>query len=97
MFDEDVKIDFAGFEPTQDVRSALYFILNKLQLKSPSKSFLRVTFTLTNGIFHGVVTVASQAGNFVANATDVQLTAVGQKLSDRLMAKLEKWKSLRFE
>lgn len=97
MLAEDVKIRFSGFEPTQDVRSALYYILNKLHLKSPSQSFLSVTFTLTNGIFEGVIKVTSSAENFVAKATDVHLTEVGSKLSEKLLAKMDKWKSLRFD
>lgn len=97
MLSEDVKIDFSGFEPTQDVRKALYFILNKLHLKAPSQSFLSVTFTLTHGIYEGVIKVTSSAENFVAKATDVHITALGSKLSEKLVGQLDKWKSLRFD
>lgn len=97
MLAEDVKVKFSGFEPSQDVRSALYYILNKLHFKSPSQSFLNVTFTLTNGIFEGVIKVTSSAENFVAKATDVQLTELGHKLSDKLLGQMDKWKSLRFD
>ncbi len=97
MLAEDVKVRFAGFEPSQDVRSALYFMLNKLHLKSPSKSFLSVTFTLTNGIFEGVIKVTSTAENFVAKATDAHITGLSNKLSEKLLGQMDKWKSLRFE
>jgi hypothetical protein len=97
MLAEDVKIDFSGFEPSHDVRSALYFILNKLHLKSPSQSFFSVTFTLTHGIYEGVIKVTSSAENFVAKATDVHITELGAKLSEKLLGKMDQWKSSRFD
>ena len=95
MLSEDVKIRFAGFEPTAEVKRALYFVVNQLHLKSPSTSFLDATFTLTNGIFEGVIQVTSTAGDFVAKASDVHLSDVGHKLLEKLGSKLEAWKSLR--
>lgn len=95
MLSEDIKIKFSGFEPTHDMKSALYYMLNKLHLKSPHKSFLSVTFSMTNGIIEGTVKIASQAENFVAKASDVEIADVGQKLLDKLSTQLEKWKSLR--
>ena len=97
MLAEDVKIDFSGFEPSQDVRSRLYFLLNQLHLKSPSKSLMQVTVTLTNGIFEGVVKITSSAENFVAKAADVGMNEMGHKLFDKAIAQLDKWKSLRFD
>ena len=95
MLSEDVKIRFAGFEPAEDVRKGVYYLLNQLHLKSPSQSFLEATFTLTNGIFEGVIAVTSSAENFVAKASDSKMTEVGTKLFDKLGTQLEKWKSLR--
>jgi hypothetical protein len=97
MLSEDVIIDFSGFEPSQDMRSRLYFVLNQLHLKSPSKSLMHVTFTLTNGIIEGVVKITSVAENFVAKAADRHVVDVGHKLFDKALAQLDKWKSLRFE
>lgn len=95
MLSEDVKIKFKGFEPTHEARKALYFVLNQLHLKSPSQSFLDATFTLTNGIFEGVIKVSSVAEEFVVKASDTKITDVGNKLFDKLGQKLETWKSLR--
>ncbi len=95
MLSEDVKIRFAGFEPTAEARKALYFVLNQLHLKSPSQSFLEATFTMTNGIIEGVIAVTSSAENFVAKASDSKITELGNKLFDKMGAQLEKWKSLR--
>jgi hypothetical protein len=95
MLSEDVKIQFSGFKPSHDVRSALDILLNQLHLKSPSTSFLSATFTLTNGVVEGVIKVTSVAENFVAKASDVHPIEVGKKLFDKLGGQLEKWKSLR--
>lgn len=97
MQSDEMKVLFSGFEPTADMRSSLYYILNRLHLKSPSQSLLSATFTLTNGLFEGVIKVTSTAENFVVKATDVQLPVLGQKLFDKVGEKLEKWRSLRFD
>ncbi len=95
MLSEDVKICYSGFEPSHDFRSALDILLNELHLKSPSQSFLSATFTLTNGIFEGVIKITSTAENFVAKASDANLTGVKAKLFDKLGLQIENWKSLR--
>lgn len=97
MLREDVKIRFAGFEPSHDMRSSLYFLLNELYEKSPSKSFVSATFTMTNGIIEGVIKITSSAENFVAKAADASVISVGAKLVEKLTGQLERWKSLRFE
>lgn len=95
MLSEDVKIKYSGFEPTHDFRSALDILLNELHLKAPSQSFIKATFSATNGIFEGVIKVTSVAENFVVNASDKTLSGVKSKLFDTLASQLEKWKSLR--
>ena len=97
MLSEDLKLRFTGFEPTHDVRSAVHVLLNDIFLKSPSRSFLSATFTLTNGIFEGVIKISSSAGSFVAKSTDAHMPNLGHKLRDTLASQLEKWKTLRFE
>lgn len=97
MLSEDVKIKFAGFEPSHDVRSSLDILLSEIHRRSPSQSFLSATFTLTNGIFEGVVAITSSAENFVAKATDIHVVDMGQKLVKNVIGQLDKWKSLRFE
>lgn len=95
MLSEDVKIRFSGFEPNSEFRKGLDILLSELHLKSPSQSFLSATFTLTNGIFEGVIKITSTAESFVAKASDNNLTQVGSKLFEKLGGQLEKWKSLR--
>jgi hypothetical protein len=95
MLSEDVKIKFSGFEPSHDVRSSVYYILNRLHLKSPHQSLMSATFTLTNGIIEGVIKISSGAENFVGKATGVHVTEVGDKLLDKISTQLDKWKSLR--
>lgn len=96
MLSEEVKIQYEGFEPTHDMRSSLYIILNKLHLKAPSQSFLSASFTLTNGIFEGAIKITSAAENFMAKATDVQLSELCDKLAGKVDQQIVKWKALRF-
>lgn len=97
MLSEDVKIDFAGFEPSYDVRSTLDILLSDLYRLSPHQSFMEATFTLTNGIYEGAINITSKAGDFVAKATDSQVTDMSQKLIKNAIGQLNAWKSLRFE
>jgi hypothetical protein len=97
MQKNDVKMAFTGFEPTHDARSSLYYFVNKLNLKTPSQSIMSATFTLTNGLFEGVIKISSTAENIVVKATDVHLVELSQKLMDKVGEKLEKWRSLRFD
>jgi hypothetical protein len=94
---ENVKIQFSGFEPTEDNRASLYYLLNRLHLISPSQSFLTASFTLTNGIFEGAVQITSTAGDFVAASSDSQIAILGSKLFDKIGLQLTKWKSMRFQ
>jgi|SRR6185312_453353 len=97
MLAEDVKLKFRGFEPTHDMRSMIDILLNELHLKSPSKSFLHATFTLTNGLFEGAIKVTSSAENFVMKATDATINGLRHQLFDGLGAQLLEWKRTRFE
>jgi hypothetical protein len=97
MLAEDFKIKFRGFEPTHDVRSMINVLLNELHLKSPSQSFLSATFTMTNGLFEGVIKVSSTAENFVVNAADATLNGLRHQLFDKLGNQLKEWKKLRFD
>lgn len=97
MLAEDVRIKFAGFEPSHDVRSALDILLSEIYHRSPSQSFLSATFTLTNGIFEGVLKITSTAEDFVAKAADTQVAEMGQKLMTNVIDQLDKWKLVRFE
>ena len=95
MLSEDVKIKFKGFEPSQEVRSSVYYLLNRLHLKSPHQSLMSATFTLTNGILEGVVKISAGAESFVDKATGIHIGEVGDKLMDKISTQLDKWKSLR--
>jgi hypothetical protein len=97
MLSEDVRIDFTGFEPSYDVRSMLDILLSEIYHRSPNQSFLQATFSLTNGIFEGAINITSKAGKFVANATDADVTDMGEKLIKNTIGQLNAWKSLRFE
>lgn len=94
---DEVKVCFSGFEPSTDDRSDLYYKINRLHLKSPSQSILSATFTLTNGIIEGVIKITSTAENFVVKATDVNIGELSTKLFDRVIEKLENWRTQRFD
>lgn len=96
MLAEDYSVQFDGFEPSSETRSAIDIVLRQLYLRAPSRSFLKATFTRTGDIFEGVINITSRAGEFVVEATDKQLKLVGEKLIDGLGSQLEKWRAIRF-
>ncbi len=97
MLAEDVKLKFRGFEPTHDVRSMIYILLNELHLKSPSQSFLSATFTMTNGLFEGVIKITSSAENFMAKASDATIGGLRHQLFDKVGGQIREWKKIRFD
>jgi hypothetical protein len=97
MLSEDLKLKFRGFEPTQDVRSMIYILLNELHLKAPSQSFFSATFTLTNGIFEGAIKISSSAENFAVKAADATINGLRHQLFDKVGTQLKEWKKTRFE
>ena len=97
MLSEDVKLKFRGFEPTHEVRSMVDILLNELHLKSPSQSFMAATFTLTNGIFEGVIKISSSAENFAVKAADATLGGLRHQLWDKVGGQLKEWKKVRFD
>jgi hypothetical protein len=96
MLAEDCTVEFDGFEPSSEARSALDILLEKLYRKSPSQAFMKATFTMTGGLIEGVINITSTAGEFVVKATDKKLKHVSEKLIDGLSTQFEKWRSIRF-
>lgn len=97
MLAEDVKLKFKGFEPSHDVRSMIDILLNELHLKAPSRSFLSATFTMTNGIFEGVIKITSTAENFAVKAADATINGLRHQLFDKVGNQLKEWKKGRFD
>jgi hypothetical protein len=96
MLTEDFKVKFLGFEPSHDVRWMVDILMTELHLKSPNKAFLSATFTLTEGIFEGVIKIRSAAGNFVAKAAGEHLPEIRQQLFSTLGSQLRDWKKRRW-
>ncbi len=71
-------------------------LLSELHLKSPSQSFLSVTFTMTNGLFEGVIKITSSAENFMVKATDATLGGLRHQLFDKVGGQIRDWKQIRF-
>jgi hypothetical protein len=95
MLSEDFSLKFSGFEPTEELKKWIDTLLRDTHLKSPSQSFLKATFTLTGGLFEGVIDITSTAGRFVAKACDKDLRNAGSKMFDGIRGELDRWKSRR--
>lgn len=95
MLAEDFSLKFKGFEPTEEIKKAIDALLRETHLKSPSQSFLKATFTLTNGLFEGVIDITSSAGRFVSKAVDTDIRDVGSKVFGGIRNELDRWKSRR--
>lgn len=91
MLTEDFSLEFSGFQPTADMREWLDCVLSETFLHSPSQSFLKVTFTLTEGLFVGAIDITSTAGNFMAKAADGDVAAMGAKLFKSIRRELKDW------
>lgn len=95
MLAEDFCLKFKGFEPTEEIKKKIDALLRETHLKSPSQSFLKATFTFTEGLFEGVIDITSSAGRFVARAADTDIRDVGSKVFGGIRGELDRWKSRR--
>jgi hypothetical protein len=95
MLAEDFRLKFKGFEPTEEIKKGIDALLREIHLKSPSQSFLKATFTFTEGLFEGVIDITSSAGRFVSRAADTDIRDVGSKVFSGIRGELDRWKSRR--
>lgn len=95
MLSENFKVQFSGFEPSEEFRKWVDKLLRETHLKSPSQSFLKATFKKTGGLIEGMIDVSSTVGRFAAKAVDRDFLPLGKKLSDGIVKELDRWKSMR--
>lgn len=101
MNQNDYIIEYEGFDPSSEVKTSLKILAEKLMSEAPSDSFLKITVTGGANLMKGLIRIASQAGTFIAEASELTPTERSavrliDKLSSRVCEQLHVWKKKRF-
>lgn len=93
---DDRYLKFQGFYPSDFTRAYVDDKMCAIHEEAPYGSTLKATFSRSDHLFRGVVTIYSSAGKFFAMATGTKLKEVTQKIVEQLRKQLNRWKSQRF-
>jgi hypothetical protein len=96
MFEQDVSVQFHGFDPSKETRYFLKCALADLYEESPYGSVLKAQFFKINDLYEGVIHIASFASPFFVSSNGYDLKQLARDLIKEMRRKLRQWKSHRF-
>lgn len=94
---DGLVIKYNGFRPSFEKHSLLEQIVGKIFDKAPYGSNLHVNFIKKKNLIKASVSIKSAVGPFFCSAAGEDILEVAQHLSIKMLDRLEKWKSERFE
>ena len=96
MRNDCVQFEFVGFDPEHEVRNFISTVAEKLHLRSPSDSAIKVAMKFSKGVVQASCRIASHAGTFVADAiSDNPIKAI-KKVEEKIAEQLDGWRRRRF-
>lgn len=96
MLNHSVNFEFIGIDPECEVRSFITSVADRLHSLAPSNSFMKVTIKKERGAIEASCKIASQAGEFVAEAVcNSPITAIHQ-IESSIMQQFNEWMKHRF-
>ncbi|MGE0762987.1 MAG: HPF/RaiA family ribosome-associated protein [Bdellovibrionales bacterium] len=96
MHNDCVQFEFVGFDPEYEVKSFISTVAERLHLRSPSDSAIKMAMKLSKGAVQASCRVVSHAGIFAAEAiSDNPIKAI-KKVEKKIADQLDRWKSRRF-
>lgn len=97
MITENVEYKFMGFDPESNVKNIIARVADALYDSAPSDSGIKFAVEKSQGIVKASCRIASQVGNFVAEATGKNPIHAIQRLEKRIKDQLDSWKMNRFK
>lgn len=97
MFNYSVNFDFDGYEPQNEAAHFIQYTVDKIHNYSPSDAFVKLSMKNSKGVIKATCRVVSQAGEFIAEAADRNVTSVIQKIDKEIMKQIEEWHRCRFD
>jgi hypothetical protein len=94
---DGLVIKYNGFHPSFEKHTLLEQIMGKIFDKAPFGSNLQVNFSKKKKLIKASISIKSAAGPFFCSAAGEDILEVAQHLSIKMLDRLEKWKTERFE
>lgn len=96
MIQENVQLEYQGFNPDYQIRTFVSKVTEKLHLISPSDAAISLAFKKGKRAITASCRISSQAGTFFAETvSDSPIRAV-QQIEYKIKQQLDHWKNWRF-
>ena len=89
------KLEFKGFEPTQELKKIAKGAIDRILGESPSDASSVVKLVKTSAGFEAVMKVTSLAGTFLAHATEADPVSAFERLFGKVEGQIQNWKQSR--
>ena len=89
------KLEFKGFEPTQELKKLAKGTISRVLGGSPSDAASVIKLVKTASGFEAVMKVSSLAGTFLAQATAADPVSAIERILGKIEGQLETWKRSR--
>jgi ribosome-associated translation inhibitor RaiA len=89
------KLEFKGFEPTQELKKIAKGAIGRILGESPSDAASVVRMVKTKAGFEAVMRVSSLAGTFLAHATEADPISAIERLFERVEDQVAAWRRAR--
>jgi hypothetical protein len=96
MLSHNVNLEFIGFDPKCEVRRYISSVTDRLHSLAPSDSFMKVAMKKGVDAVEATCKIASQAGEFVAEAVDNNPVKAIYQIEYTIKQQLDEWKKCRF-
>lgn len=93
----DVKFEFIGFHPDDNIRNLIAAVAEKLHFHAPSDSAIKLVFKKTKNVLHASCRIGSQAGTFLADAVCENPVQGIRLVEAKIKSQLDQWKRKRFK
>lgn len=92
----DMKYEFKGINPDDNVRSYVAHVAHNLYFAAPSDSGLDLVVEKSKNAVKASCRIASQAGVFAAEAISENVINAVDQLQEKINQQLKSWKTQRF-
>lgn len=93
---EDLKIQYRGFHPQEDIQSLVEESMDYVLSLAPFGSRLEANIEQTDDLLTGFVSIKSSVGPFFCHSSNTNLVALTEDLVIKMSKNLNKWKAKRF-
>lgn len=94
---EELKIQYRGFHPQDDIHTLVEKNMDYLLSLAPFGARLEASIEQTDDLLTGFVSIKSSVGPFFCHSSNTNLLALTEDLVSKMSRNLNKWKAKRFD